>query len=160
MDAYARADAPPQQWGSSLSNGVATVATETIGHWRQWLKVCSEIAGCCRSGYGTYPLRACLDEGTPRGGTGPVGPYFALRITIASSIDGLNSASATYTVSWEGCDASTEWFWNKFAEAATLDNFGPLPVSSREQFGWMAAVRKENNSIRVILYEKNALGTW
>jgi hypothetical protein len=53
------------------------------------------------------------------------------------------------------CDGSTEWFLRQFDKAALEGLFGPLPASSRQQFGWLATVRKEGNSLRVILYEKN-----
>jgi hypothetical protein len=66
--------------------------------------------------------------------------------------------SVTYTTSWEECDGSTEWFWKQFVSEATKDNFGPLPIAAREQFGWLVTVRKEANSLRVILYEKNSEG--
>jgi hypothetical protein len=46
-----------------------------------------------------------------------------LKITITSSLDGVNSVSASYAVGWEGCGASTESFWNKFVDAAPLDTF-------------------------------------
>jgi hypothetical protein len=81
-----------------------------------------------------------------------------LKITIASSLDGINSASVTYTANWDGCDVSMDWSWKQFVKEGTIDNFGPLPVSAMEQFGWLATVRKEGNSIRVILYEKNSVG--
>jgi hypothetical protein len=38
------------------------------------------------------------------------------------------------------------------------DGFGPLPCESRVGIDWLATVRKENNSLRVILYEKDANG--
>jgi hypothetical protein len=41
---------------------------------------------------------------------------------------------------------------------ATKDKFVPLPATVREQFGWLATVRKEGNSLRVVLYEKNSEG--
>jgi hypothetical protein len=41
-----------------------------------------------------------------------------LKVIIATSLDGVNSASVTYTVSWEGCDGSTDWFRNQFVQQA------------------------------------------
>jgi hypothetical protein len=83
-----------------------------------------------------------------------------LKITIASALPEINSISVTYSIDWEDCDASVEWFIAKFNQAATLDKFGPLPVSSREGLTWLAIMRKKNYALRVILHERRADGIY
>jgi hypothetical protein len=79
-----------------------------------------------------------------------------LRVTHASSLDGENSISVTYPIEWEGCVSKVERFLAKFSEAAMRDGLQPLPVATREGVSWLSVLRKEDNAIRVILYEKGA----
>jgi hypothetical protein len=76
-----------------------------------------------------------------------------LRVTVASALDEVNSISVTYAIGWEDCTSETDWFWNRFMQAARADGMNPLPVESRHGSTWLTVLRKENNAIAVVLHE-------
>jgi hypothetical protein len=80
------------------------------------------------------------------------------KVTVASALDEINSMSVTYSISWEGCDGSTEWLLSKFDEAAQAGQLTPLSVFARQGLTWTAVLRKENNSFRAVLHEKRVDG--
>jgi hypothetical protein len=71
----------------------------------------------------------------------------------------LNSVSVTYEASWENCTGEVDWFWEQFVNLTIQDGLVSLPVAARTDHSWLLALRKENNSIRVVLHEKNPDGT-
>jgi hypothetical protein len=79
-----------------------------------------------------------------------------LRVTLASALDEENSISVTYPIEWEGCRSKVERFLAKFTEAATKDGLQPLPAFGREGVRRLSVMRKEENALRVILYQKGA----
>jgi hypothetical protein len=76
-----------------------------------------------------------------------------LRITAASLIDEETSLSVTYEVGWKDCDSSIAWVWNRFKKAAISDGPTQQPAFQRDGVSWDISVRKENNSIRILLRE-------
>jgi hypothetical protein len=74
-----------------------------------------------------------------------------------------STLAITYDITWEGIetteegDISTDWCWGKFMEKVREENLTAPPAFLRDGVAWRAAVRKENNSIRVILKED---GIW
>jgi hypothetical protein len=81
-----------------------------------------------------------------------------LKITLAFTLDEISSISITYSTDWTDCSGKTDWFVDKFKEAAYRDGLAELPVWTRDGIAWLAVLRKENNSIRVVLNEKRADG--
>jgi hypothetical protein len=81
-----------------------------------------------------------------------------LYISVASTLDGTNSATITYQSPWTECDASTTSFWNQFVSLSAADNLVGLPVAARQNIPWTVTLRKESNSIRVTLHEKTVEG--
>jgi hypothetical protein len=86
-----------------------------------------------------------------------------LKVTLSCALDEINSLSVTYEISWEGISwedskIGTEWFLAQFFRKAQGDGLGALPVWTQEGLSWLAILRKENNSIRVILHERNTGG--
>jgi hypothetical protein len=65
----------------------------------------------------------------------------------------------TYDADWSGieCDEEGEisvaWWWSKFTEKAAAENLTVPPAFLRPDVHWEATLRKENNSLRVILKE-------
>jgi hypothetical protein len=74
-------------------------------------------------------------------------------------LDGTNSISVTYEASWEDCDGGVDWFWEQFVALTIQDGLVSLPIAARPDHSWLLVLRKENNSIRVVLNEKNPDGT-
>jgi hypothetical protein len=73
-------------------------------------------------------------------------------------LEGENSIAGKYSIDWEGCESKAQWFLGKFMEAASRDGLQQLPVMSREGAGWPSALKKGDNSLRVVLHEKTADG--
>jgi hypothetical protein len=69
----------------------------------------------------------------------------------------------TYDTNWDGLttteegDISTDWGWTKFNQKFQEEALTAPPTLVRGDGRWQAFVRKENNSIRIILKEK---GDW
>jgi hypothetical protein len=81
-----------------------------------------------------------------------------LSITLTSEIDEKTSLAVTYGIDWSGInwednEKSTNWCWDKFTEAARVDNMSAPPALQRADSVWSAALRKENNAFRIILGE-------
>jgi hypothetical protein len=81
-----------------------------------------------------------------------------LSITAASAVEEFTSLSVTYQAGWGGCDSSLAWCWTKFGEAAIADGLTQPPAFQREWAKWDIPVRKENNSVRVLLRGKTKDG--
>jgi hypothetical protein len=71
-------------------------------------------------------------------------------------LDRENSISITCRIEWEGCVSKVDWLLGKFKEASVRDGLQPLPVESRDGVSWLSVLKKEDNALRVILYEKGA----
>jgi hypothetical protein len=82
-----------------------------------------------------------------------------LKVTIATTASSYTTLAITYDITWEGIestdegDISTDWCWNKFMEKVREENLTAPPAFLRQGIAWIACVRKENNSVRVILKE-------
>jgi hypothetical protein len=81
-----------------------------------------------------------------------------LFVTCASTLDGTNSPSLTYQLSWDECENTTTWFWNRFVENLMADGLEGLPVASRLSVPWRYSCVVEDYSIRVILFERTGEG--
>jgi hypothetical protein len=68
-------------------------------------------------------------------------------------IDEFTSLSTTYEIRLEGCDGSIEWCWRKFAESAGADKLTQPPAFDGDGVPWDITLRKDNNSIRILLRE-------
>jgi hypothetical protein len=79
-----------------------------------------------------------------------------LSISLASTLDGTNSAVVTYPAEWTDCDSSEAWFHNQWYALAASDRLVGLPVMFRQNVTWMLSLSKEDNSLRAILREKSA----
>jgi hypothetical protein len=86
-----------------------------------------------------------------------------LYVTCATAVTATQTLAITYAISWEGMTSDDDgvvpvsWYWSKFKEQAALENLTCPPAYSRPGVKWGATVRKENNSIRVLLKEE---GIW
>jgi hypothetical protein len=81
-----------------------------------------------------------------------------LYITLASAIDDKTSLAVTYEINlsginWEDDEKSTDWCWDKSKEAARVDNMSTPPALQRSDSAWSVSLRKENNTLRIILNE-------
>jgi hypothetical protein len=82
-----------------------------------------------------------------------------LRITVATGVSPLTTLAVTYDSDWDGIECSEEgetsvgWAWSKFIQKAAAENLAVPPSFSRAGVPWQAILRKENNSLRVILKE-------
>jgi hypothetical protein len=86
-----------------------------------------------------------------------------LKITLAARASPATMVSITYDVDWEGLetteegDISTDWGWTKFNAKFLEESLMAPPSLASGQGVWNASVRKENNSMRIILKEA---GIW
>jgi hypothetical protein len=86
-----------------------------------------------------------------------------IKITAATKASPATMLAITYDVDWEGLttteegEISTDWGWSKFNEKFREEALTAPPALVRGDGQWQAFVRKENNSIRVVLKEK---GVW
>jgi hypothetical protein len=86
-----------------------------------------------------------------------------IQITLAARASPSTMVSITYEIDWEGLrtteegEISTDWGWNKFNEKFREESLMAPPALASGQGAWIASVRKENNSIRIIIKEA---GTW
>jgi hypothetical protein len=82
-----------------------------------------------------------------------------LKITVATTASPATTLSITYNVNWEGMvstdegEISTDCCWTKFIKKAREESLTAPPDFLRQGIPWSAVVRKENNSIRIILKE-------
>jgi hypothetical protein len=81
-----------------------------------------------------------------------------LSITLASAINETTSLAVTYAtdwswINWEDDEKSVNWCWDKFKEAARIDNLSAPPALQRSDSVWGVDLRKENNAFRIILRE-------
>jgi hypothetical protein len=79
-----------------------------------------------------------------------------LSVSVASTLDGSNSVTVTYSIDYEECDSSRAWFTAKFLAAAQEDQVLGLPAIYRPTATWTLKLRKEDASFRGILYEDGA----
>jgi hypothetical protein len=86
-----------------------------------------------------------------------------LKVTIATAASPTSTLAITYDITWEGIettdegDISTDWCWSKFMQKVREENLTAPPAFLRDGVIWKAMVRKENNSVRVVLKEE---GIW
>jgi hypothetical protein len=73
-------------------------------------------------------------------------------------LDEVNSISITYAIEWDGCTGEMDWFWDKFVAETLSDGLQRLPVATRQGHSWLSVLRKESNSLRVVLHEKGEDG--
>jgi hypothetical protein len=77
-------------------------------------------------------------------------------ISVAASLDGLNSATVTYAAEWTDCDSTKEWFIAQWRALALNDQLIGLPAMFRDSATWSLELRKEDNALRGILREDGA----
>jgi hypothetical protein len=86
-----------------------------------------------------------------------------LKITFATTASPTSTLAITYDITWEGIESteegeiSTNWCWDKFMEKVRFENLTAPPAFMRQGVVWNTLVRKENNSIRIVLKEE---GIW
>jgi hypothetical protein len=86
-----------------------------------------------------------------------------IKITLAARASPSTMVSITYDIDWEGLETteegeiSTDWGWDKFKAKFQEESLMAPPALASGQGAWNASVRKENNSMRIILKEA---GTW
>jgi hypothetical protein len=83
-----------------------------------------------------------------------------LKITAASAIDKETSLSITYDSDWDDCDGTVEWIWQKFHLAAQADQIEVPPAFARAGSTWELCLRKENNSLHILVREKLVDGSF
>jgi hypothetical protein len=81
-----------------------------------------------------------------------------LKITVATAVDQFTTLSITYDIGWDGIqceerDISVDWCCTKFIQKAAAEVLSIPPAFSKVGVKWEATLRKENNSLRVILRE-------
>jgi hypothetical protein len=86
-----------------------------------------------------------------------------IKITVATMASRATLLAITYDTDWEGLttteegEISTDWGWIKFNQKFREEALMAPPTLMRGDGKWNAFVRKENNSIRIILKEA---GIW
>jgi hypothetical protein len=86
-----------------------------------------------------------------------------LKVTFATTASPTSTLAIPYDITWEGIEKtdegeiSTDWCWNKFMERVRFENLTAPPAFMRQGVVWNTIVRKENNSIRIVLKEE---GIW
>jgi hypothetical protein len=86
-----------------------------------------------------------------------------LSVTVATAISPTTTLAVAYVIDWSGIQCTEEgeisvgWCWTKFNEKVVAENLACPPAFLRLGVNWEAIVRKENNSIRVVLKEA---GIW
>jgi hypothetical protein len=83
-----------------------------------------------------------------------------LKTTAASSLDEQTSLSTTDDSGWEDCDGTIEWVWLKFTEAAKADQIAVPPEFGRQGTTWFLCLRKENDSMHILVRERRPRGTF
>jgi hypothetical protein len=84
-----------------------------------------------------------------------------LKVTAATAVSPATTLAITYDTDWSGIESDEEgeisvgWCWNKFIEKATAENLTVSRAFLRPDVHWEAIIRKENNSLRVILKESS-----
>jgi hypothetical protein len=78
----------------------------------------------------------------------------------ASVIEGETSLSITCGIDWTGCDGPVAWSWTKFFAAAATDQISVPPAFSRQEATSEMTLRKENNSLRTVIRENGADGSF
>jgi hypothetical protein len=81
-----------------------------------------------------------------------------LFISVASTLDGTNSATVTYQAEWTDREDRIMWFMNQFEALLNADGLVGLPVCYRSNIPWQLKIRKENNSVRALLVERTPVG--
>jgi hypothetical protein len=82
-----------------------------------------------------------------------------LKITVATALTPLTALSVTYDTDWSGIkcteegEISVDWCWSKFAQKTAEEDLTIPPAFLRDGANWQAILRKESNSLRVILKE-------
>jgi hypothetical protein len=76
-----------------------------------------------------------------------------LKTTAASVIDEFTSLSTTYEIEWGECDSSIAGCRREFTESRIADGLTHPPVSQGNGASWDITLRKENNSMRILLRE-------
>jgi hypothetical protein len=81
-----------------------------------------------------------------------------MKIPVASALDETTSLSITYDASWEDCDGTTDWVCGEFRGATLEDQIEVRPAVTRSGSIWDLCLRKENNSLHILIRERLAGG--
>jgi hypothetical protein len=82
-----------------------------------------------------------------------------IKITVATVASPASMISITYDTDWAGLESteegeiSTDWCWTKFNARANGESLSVPPALTRHGVKWDVGVRKENNSIKIIMKE-------
>jgi hypothetical protein len=84
---------------------------------------------------------------------------WTLEITAASALDDTASLSVIHASDWTDCDGTVDWVWDKFYEAARVDQITVPPAFNRAGTSWDLYLRKENNGLHILVRERLADGS-
>jgi hypothetical protein len=82
-----------------------------------------------------------------------------LHLSCASTFDGTNAITVTYSTGLEDCEDKTLWLWTKFVSLMTVDGLIGFPALARNDITWKRHCFIGDHYLHIMLKEQNVWTT-